>query len=177
MQGYDVFINLCDGPWDDETAGIEAISALEQFWLPFTGARSEFFLTTKEQMKMNALFWGITTPPFVFAYDDAEIEEACTDLNFPLIVKHYNGYSSINMTKDSKVMSPEQLRVQAKKLIDEFGGALIEEFIEGREFTVLAVENPKDPKNPYICTPMECRFAANVSHDNHHVHNFSCFEE
>ncbi len=65
LKGYDVFINLCDGPWDDETAGIEALSALEQFGLPFTGARSEFFLTTKEQMKMNALFWGVTTPAFV----------------------------------------------------------------------------------------------------------------
>ncbi len=90
------------------------------------------------------------------------IEEACNDLSFPLIVKHYNGYSSINMTKESKVRTPEQLRVQAKKMIDEFGGALIEEFIEGREFTVLAVENPTDPKNPYICTPIECRFSTNV---------------
>jgi hypothetical protein len=33
-------------------------------------------------------------------------------------------------------------------MIKEYGGALIEEFIDGREFTVLVAENPKDRNNP-----------------------------
>lgn len=52
--------------------------------------------------------------------------QAATTLNYPLIVKHYNGYSSIGMTKDSRCPNAEQLRVQARKMIDAFGGALIE---------------------------------------------------
>jgi len=38
-------------------------------------------------------------------------------------------------------------------------GALIEEFIEGREFTVLVAENPKEPDNPLAFTPIECIFS------------------
>lgn len=37
-------------------------------------------------------------------------------------------------------------------------GALIEEFIEGREFTVLVTENPLDEEEPLTFTPVECRF-------------------
>jgi D-alanine-D-alanine ligase len=35
---------------------------------------------------------------------------------------------------------------------------LIEEFIEGREFTVLVAENPEDEDNPIAFMPVECRF-------------------
>ncbi len=47
-------------------------------------------------------------------------------MSYPLIVKHYNGYSSIGMTKDSRCPDAEQLRIQARKMISSFGGALIE---------------------------------------------------
>jgi len=51
------------------------------------------------------------------------------------------------------------LRVMASKMIKEFGGALIEEFIDGREFTVLVAENPDDPSNPIAFNPVECIFS------------------
>ena len=40
----------------------------------------------------------------------------------------------------------------------QFGGALIEEFIDGREFTVLVAENPADPRQPTTYKPIEFRF-------------------
>ena len=78
----------------------------------FTGADSGFFEPSKEVMKMMAYYYGVNTAPFVFAYDDDDIEEACQTLRFPLIVKHYNGYSSVGMTKDSRCTTADQLRVQ-----------------------------------------------------------------
>ncbi|KAG2426154.1 hypothetical protein HXX76_013135 [Chlamydomonas incerta] len=66
-------------------------------------------------------------------------------LRFPLIVKHPSGYSSVGMTKNSKVTNEQQLREQVSLLVQQFGGALIEEFIAGREFTVLVVEEPAAP--------------------------------
>ena len=55
----------------------------------------------------------------------APVTSAAQNLNFPLIVKHFNGASSIGMTKDSRVENPEQLRVQALRFIEEYGGMFI----------------------------------------------------
>lgn len=61
------------------------------------------------------------------------------------------------MTRNSRVTNKEQLFEQTRKMIQQFEGsslfpwkmnfvgALIEEFIEGREFTVLVAENPEEP--------------------------------
>jgi len=110
-------------------------------------------------MKMMAFYCGVKTPGFVFAYKDSDIETAVQELRFPLIVKHYNGYSSIGMTKNSRCKTPEQLQAEARRFIAEFGGALIEEFIEGREFTVLVSENPENPDAPIALLPIECIFS------------------
>lgn len=157
-KGFDVFINLCDGGFDEDRAGIEVVHALERYNLPYTGASPSFYEPSKEHMKMAAMYCGVNTPPFVFAYEDTDIETAANTLNFPLIVKHYNGSGSIGMTKDSKVTDKEQLAVQAKRMIQLFGGALIEEFIEGKEFTVLVAENPEDEHQPIAFMPVECNF-------------------
>jgi D-alanine-D-alanine ligase len=75
-------------------------------------------------------------------------------------VKHYNGGGSIGMTKDSRCPDAAQLRSMAKKMIDTYGGALIEEFVDGREFTVLVAENPEDARNPIAFVPVEVAFPA-----------------
>lgn len=40
----------------------------------------------------------------------------------------------------------------------EYGGALVEQFIPGREFTVLVVENARDREAPHTLVPVECVF-------------------
>eukprot|EP00667_Euglena_gracilis_P006492 EG_transcript_6549 len=157
-QKFDVFINLCDGAWDEDRAGAEVVKALEMLSAPFTGASSEFYEPSKETMKMVANYEGVRTPNYVFAYSPEDVEDAVQNLNFPMIVKHFNGYSSIGMTKDSVCGTPEELRREARRFTGEFGGALIEEFIDGREATVLVAENPDDPANPLALLPVECCF-------------------
>jgi len=53
------------------------------------------------------------------------------------------------------VRSPEGLRIQAKKIMSRHGAALIEEYIDGIECTVLVVENPDDPNQPKTYTPAQ----------------------
>jgi len=158
LKGYDVFINLCDGAFDEDRAGLEVVQLLERYHLPFTGANAAFYEPSKELMKMMAYYYGVSTPAFTFAYDDDDIEEAAQHLRYPMIVKHYNGYSSVGMTRESRVTNKEQLFFMARKMIDKYEGALIEEFIDGREFTVLVAENPEDPENPLAFNPIECIF-------------------
>src|SRR5216684_8020482 len=68
-RGFDVFLNLCDGAWDEDRPGIEVVQTLERLGLPFTGATSSFYEPTREMMKRVCHFWGIKAPGYVFAAD------------------------------------------------------------------------------------------------------------
>lgn len=162
-RGYDLFLNLCDGAWDEDRPGIEVVQTLERLGVPFTGATSAFFEPSREKMKLVCHYWGIATPASVQATTVADIERAAQELRFPLIVKHPSSYGSIGMSRHSRVEDGSALRVQANLMMDEFGAALIEEFIEGREFTVLVAENPDDGANPLVYQPVEFHFPAGES--------------
>ncbi len=157
-KGYDVFINLCDGAWDEDRAGIEVVQALERLGLPFTGASSAFYEPSREMMKRVCHYYSIDTPGYVFADGESGIEEAASALAFPMIVKHPNSYSSVGMTKKSRVDRVDDLAAQVRLMTGLYGGALVEEFIEGREFTVLVAENAGDPENPHAYEPVEFIF-------------------
>ena len=157
-QGFDVFVNLCDGAWEEDRPGIEVVQALERTGQAFTGATSAFYEPTREAMKRVCAAYGIRTPAAVFARDEKGIVRAACTLHYPLIVKHPNSYSSIGLTRASRVTNEAELRAQAATMIEAFGSALIEEFIDGREFTVLVAENPDAPQHPTAYTPVEYRF-------------------
>jgi D-alanine-D-alanine ligase len=61
-------------------------------------------------------------------------------LCFPLLVKHFSSYASVGLTKDSKVGNVADLATQCSRMLRTYGGCLVEEFIEGREFTVLVAQ-------------------------------------
>jgi len=115
-------------------------------------------------------FWGIKAPAYVLATDSASIELSAHTLKFPLIAKHPNSYSSIGLTRDSRVETPVALHEQAEKMIAAYGATLIEEFIEGREFSVLVVENADDELKPFAYRPLSLVFPAasrsNISTSN-----------
>ncbi len=156
--GYDVYINLCDGAWDEDRPGIEVVQTLERLGQAYTGANPAFYEPSREAMKRVCHYWGIPTPAYAFASDSAGVERAAARLCFPLLVKHPSSYSSIGMTRESRVEEVAALHGQAAIMIEQFGAALIEEFVEGREFTVLVAENPDDPLHPTAYQPVEFRF-------------------
>lgn len=155
---FDLFFNLCDGAFDEDRPGPEVVLALEKYNCAFTGATSSFYEPTREIMKKVCRYWGINTPEFVFANDEAGVKRALETLRFPMIVKHENSYGSIGMGKSARVTTAEELLKEVLQMSAYYGGALIEEFIEGREFTVLVTENDKDPSEPLTFTPVECQF-------------------
>jgi D-alanine-D-alanine ligase len=156
---YDLYFNLCGDTIDGDTAGFEVIRALEYFNLAYTGPDEKFYLLKKSAMKSLALSSGINTPKFYFAYNDVDIELADKLIaKYPMFVKHFNGNDSIGLTLQSKVNNFEEMKLMASQTILEFGGALIEEYIDGREYTVLVIENEKDKFNPFVLDPIECEF-------------------
>ena len=157
-EGVDVFVNLCDGTPDDALSGIGLVQLMESLGLAFTGAGSKFFDPSRQEMKTFAKKAGVPSPSWMIIDRVEDAEKAARKLRFPVLVKPPHGYASIGITRNSRCENLEQLKVQVELEIKDFGRALIEEFIEGREFTCLVAENPEDPKNPVTFKPVEFVF-------------------
>ena len=162
---FDVYLNLCEGyeiddhdPGDPYYQGIDVIRALEELNLPFTGADTRFFDPTREEMQAAADAHGVS---FVKGYHVRSVEEAeglARNLRYPIMVKHPKSYGSTGMFRESRVDKPEQLAAQVQRVCTEFGAARMEEFIVGKEYNVLVVDNPDDFGNPITYPPAELIF-------------------
>jgi D-alanine-D-alanine ligase-like ATP-grasp enzyme len=157
-RNYDLFLNLCDGAENEDRPGIEVVKMLEKANVAFTGAGSAFYDPSKDEMKDACLKSGVKFPKGINVFSIENIEEKIKGMSFPFIVKHQKSYNSVGMTKDSVVNDVNALKAQVNKMVDVFGGALIEEYIDGREFTALVVENANNIKNPFVFMPMEIVF-------------------
>ena len=153
LKRFDVYLNICEGyEYDDDSEwkyqGIDVVRALEELNLPFTGADSTFFDPSREEMQAAADAHGVG---FAKGYRVTSVEEALEfvkNLRYPIMVKHPKSYGSTGMFRESRVDTPEQLLQQVERICSEFGAARMEEFIVGREYNVLVVDNPNDPENP-----------------------------
>ncbi|NNF26613.1 MAG: hypothetical protein HKN73_05305 [Gemmatimonadetes bacterium] len=167
--GFDLFFNLCDGAFDESTPGLEVVIALERLEVPFVGAVSLSYEPSRIAMKRACHALGVATPAYVLAATEEDVERAAGTLRFPLIVKHPNSYASIDLTEASKVTTPEELTAQAWRMIDRHTATLIEEFIEGSEYTVLVAENHLDPAKPITYQPIQYDFPDGQSFKHHDV--------
>jgi len=136
---FDVFVNFCDGALDEERAGVEVVHTLERLGVPFTGPTSGFYEPSRQAMKDACRAAGIDAPRGALVCDVGDLS-ALDGLPYPLLVKHPSSYGSIGLSADSKVSTPEALAAQVRHTVARFGGALVEEFVAGREFSVLVVE-------------------------------------
>ncbi|NNK64177.1 MAG: hypothetical protein HKO98_13345 [Gemmatimonadetes bacterium] len=157
-EGYDVFFNLCDGAWDEARPGIEVVFALERLGVAFTGAHSGCYEPSREAMKRVCHALGLHAPAGIEIRSDQDIEWAAAHLRYPLIVKHPSSYASAGLIPASRVESAEDLWTQVARMRGLYHGALVEEFIDGDEYTVLVAENPDDPDDPVAYQPLVYRF-------------------
>ena len=168
-EGVDVFFNLCDGTPDDALSGIGLVQTMEKLGLAFTGADSDFFDPSRQEMKAYAKKSNVPAPNWVMVDRVEDVERVSKRLRFPVLVKPPHGYASVGITRDSRCENLEQLKVQTEKEIEQFGRALLEEFIEGREFTCLIAENPDDPNNPITFKPVEFIFPQGESFKHYNM--------
>lgn len=154
--GYDIFINLCRGYSHSETPSYyEVTMVLESLNLPYTGAAITRYDSPKYEMKHIAYFAGVDTASFAVAETLADVENACSDLNFPLFVKPATTGDGLGIDERSVVTTKAELLSKATELIADFDTVLIEEYIAGREFTVVVVANTDNICAPTIYQPIE----------------------
>ena len=151
--GCDVFVNLCEGYLDWDVPSIDVIWSLERLELPYTGASARLYDPSKELMKYVAHTRGVRYPKFA-----CDAEDAISRLAFPLFVKPAHAGDSLGIDADSLCRTPDQVRAKAGAMEREYGPVMMEEFIDGREFTVLVVENPENRFEPVAYPPIEFLF-------------------
>lgn len=157
-KGYDIFVNLCEGYLEWEVPSIDVIHSLESLNLPHTGPSSKLYDPTKELMKYVAYCEGVPTPQFVLVESMEDVEEACKHLSFPLFVKPAKAGDSLGVDDHSLVHNKEELIAKVSEIIDEYGPLLVEEYIAGREFTVLVAANARPDKSCSVFKPVEYVF-------------------
>jgi len=156
-EGYDIFVNLCEAYLEWEVPGIDVIYYLELLDLPFTGPSSSLYDPSKEMMKLVAFYESVLTPKYILQKKRVTQSENICGLNFPLFLKPAKAGDSLGIDADAKVESPEKLTLQLEKLFKEYDEILIEEYIEGREFTVLVAAN-KLERTVTAFLPVEYQF-------------------
>lgn len=159
--GFDCFVNLCDGAWDEDRAGLEVVQALEKLGQAYTGAGPESYEPSREAMKRACHYAGVAVPGWVVIPGGelgAGIDKALRTLSFPMIVKHPSSYGSVGMTRASRCTTAAELRTQVERTALAYGDALVEEFIEGREFTALVAEPALEGQVPRTWPAIEFNF-------------------
>jgi D-alanine-D-alanine ligase len=133
--------------WCEEIPGVPhsydlIAQTLEELGFTFTGADSKAlsFSQDKRLVKQRLDAYSIGTPQwqiFPSPYGDGW-------MHFPAIVKPALDHCSLGVTREAVVWSAEALASRIEYVIDNFHGpALVEEFIDGREFHVTVLGNGK----------------------------------
>ena len=147
---FDMVFNISAGflYGDSRQATIPAM--MDYLNIPYTGGGvlAETLAHHKHVMKDLLLSHGLPTPAFqLFQQADEPLHPA---LRFPLIVKLPSEGGSLGLDLASIVYDEAALRAQVKRMLAKYQqGALVEEYIEGREFTVPVLGN-----NPPYALPV-----------------------
>ena len=138
---YDIYINLCEGYLEWKVPSIDVITSLDLLELPYTGPSANLYDPTKAIMKYLAFCESVKTPAHIVIESYDEIDALPGNLQFPLFVKPAKAGDSLGVDDASKANNLEDLKKKVQAILDEFGSALVEEYIDGREFTVLVCGN------------------------------------
>lgn len=126
--------NWCDGLPGVKYGEVRVARALERLGMGFTGASSYCLRLSYDKPKVKTILEraGIPTPKWVVA-NNHDIHWS----KFPAIVKPAHEHSSVGVTSESVVLGPSELGERINFVLNELRQpALVEDFIDGREFHV-----------------------------------------
>lgn len=132
----DIAFNICEG-FRGRNREAHVPAFLEMLGVPYTGSDVLTLAVSldKPTTKKLLLQSQVPTPKFQVFYSALDVLDS--GLCFPLFVKPIHEGSSIGITAASKVQTEAELRERVAYVTRHYQQpALVEEFIEGREFTV-----------------------------------------
>lgn len=131
--------------WCEEIPGLprsaaEVARCLETMGFTFTGADSQTLVLTQDKRLVKRVLRRSGVPTPAWKIYDAGAENGWQ--RFPAIVKPAFEHCSFGVTREAVVCTPEELNRRIAYVLKEFSQpALVEEFIDGREFHVTVIGN------------------------------------
>jgi len=148
----DLIFNLTESYMGDNTMEAHIVALLDMLKIPYTGSNPSALIINNDKgiQKKLLAYHGIMTPEFaIFPLGkSAPIPE---NLRYPLIVKPMKEDASIGIHECSIVKNADALMERIRFVhADRNQPALVEEFIEGREFYVGLIGNKKVQVLPIV---------------------------
>lgn len=153
----DLIFNLLESFGEDTSADVAVAGLLELLRFHYTGSGpGELFLRQDKGLAKKVLaFENILYPHFAIFSKDSDFETA-GKLRMPLFVKPLTADASIGIDGDSLVRDAIALMKRVIAIHEEVNdSALVEEYIEGREFYVGVLGN----REPLALPPIEMDFS------------------
>lgn len=139
----DAVFNLFEGFDGRPETESQVAEMLAELKLPFTGCPAPALALALDKAETKKLLSeaGISTPRYRIL---TAAETGDFDLAFPCLVKPVSEDASHGLAEDSVVHNPTGLKKQVEKVCAAFGGqALVEEFLNGREFNTVVIGNER----------------------------------
>jgi D-alanine-D-alanine ligase len=137
----DIIFNLFEGFDDSPGSEAKMASAIEATCIPFTGSPGRAIALAQDKISIAAFLEknGIPTPRYQ-VLEPADVSSF--RLKFPCIVKPVGEHASHGLSAESVVNNVESLSRQVERISASYGGkALVEEYIDGREFNATVMGN------------------------------------
>lgn len=164
----DIIFNIAEGYLGDSRESIYPIF-FESLNLPYTGSDPATLSITlnKDAAKTIWKMHNIPTPAFQVIYKLDDLDNF--NLQFPVIVKPNHEGTSKGITNDCYVENFDALRDKVQYIHQFYcQEAIVEEFIEGREFTVSILGN--DPYTVFSAVEIDLSYLPS------HLHRFCSYE-
>jgi D-alanine-D-alanine ligase-like ATP-grasp enzyme len=162
-QGYDIFVNLCEGYLDWDVPSIDVIQSLDLLDLPYTGPPAHLYDPPKALMKYVAYTVDVQTPAHGLVCDVASARAVAARLTYPLFVKPSHAGDSLGIDDQSLAHNESELLAKVEATLVDYDELLVEEFVDGREFTVLVLASTTDAGASRCFAPVEFLFPAGSS--------------
>jgi D-alanine-D-alanine ligase len=167
-----IVINLCDGDELNGLPGVSVIDALEKNNLIYTGSDDFFYKVTTSKIPMKEAFdrHKVPTPAWrVIHNGHTDVSSLFKHVGQVLMVKPAISAGSMGLTIKNVVSNAEEFTSVINDMQNGYrgwkldtGGIFVEEFITGREFTVLVVGSSTHPDKIKFYTPVERVFHSSL---------------
>lgn len=151
----DIVFNFAEGMHgDSREAHIPAMC--EMLNIPYTGSKVLTMAITLDKARTKEILahHGVPTPKFKVIRDEHDLN-GVSELRYPLFIKPVQEGSSKGITNDSFIGTSEELNIRVKEMLRKYRQpVLIEEFLQGKEFTVGIIGND----NPVVLPIVEVNF-------------------
>jgi D-alanine-D-alanine ligase len=142
----DIVFNIAEG-FNGVSREAQIPAMLDLLQIPYTGSDplTLGICLDKARAKEILSYYGIPTPSFHLVSSISELAGA--SVRFPSIVKPQHEGSSKGIFNSSIVNNKDELIKQVAIIIETYReGAIVEEFLTGREFTVAIIGNEKNAR-------------------------------